>query len=71
MQAEIANIAYEFTDKKVTPWGGMLLMKEFLDRIGIREEMSKCGLPQPKSNRGYNPLDIVDSFWSKKYQNEQ
>lgn len=63
MQTEIANIGYEFTDKKVTPWGGMLLMKEFLDKMGIREEMSKCGLPYPRSNRGYNPLDVIESFW--------
>lgn len=37
MQELTRNIPWEFTDKLVTPWGGMLMMKEFLDRIKIRE----------------------------------
>jgi hypothetical protein len=63
MQTGMANIAWEFTDKKVTPWGGLRVMKEFLDRIKIKEKMQEIGLPSPGSNRGYNPIDIIESFW--------
>jgi hypothetical protein len=57
------NIAWEFTDKKVTPWGGLRPFKEFLDRTNIRKVLEESALPLPGSNRGYNPVDIIESFW--------
>lgn len=57
------NIGWEFTDKKVTPWGGMRMFKEFLDRSGIREQLRIAGLPEPKSNYGYDPVTMIESFW--------
>jgi len=33
----MVNLAVEFSDKKVTPFGGMSLMKRFVDALGIRE----------------------------------
>lgn len=63
MQELTRNIPWEFTDKLVTPWGGMRMMKEFLDRIKIREMLLASGLPQPGSNRGYDPIEVVESFW--------
>ena len=59
----MVNLPIEFSDKQVTPFGGMSLMKRFIDQTGIREELSRQNLPQPGSNRGYNPTQIVDSFW--------
>ncbi len=44
-----------FTEKEITAWGGMGLMKQMLDRIGFARVVETCGLPQPGSNRGYAP----------------
>lgn len=63
MQETTRNIAWEFTDKPVTPWGGMRMFKEFLDKSGIREELRRGGLPEPGSNCGYDPVLMVESFW--------
>lgn len=51
-----------FTDKEITPWGGMALMKKMLDQSGIDEVLESMGLPQPRSNRGYDPAQIIKSF---------
>jgi len=29
------DLKVEFTDKEITPWGGMILMKEIIRRTGI------------------------------------
>lgn len=57
------NIRYEFVEKPVTAWGGMRMMKELLDRTGIKGFMEKLPLPKPGSNRGYSPVQIIESFW--------
>jgi hypothetical protein len=31
-----------FTNKEITPWGGMVFLKQFLDKIGFREQVCKC-----------------------------
>ena len=54
---------HEYTDKMVTPWGGMKEMKELVDKSGIREKMTEMGLPEGKSNNSIAALDIVESFW--------
>lgn len=59
----MVNLPIEYSDKQVTPFGGMSLMKRFIDQTGIREELSKLNLPYPKSNRGYDPGQIIESFW--------
>jgi hypothetical protein len=57
------NIRYEFVEKPVTAWGGMRMMKELVDRTGIKGFMEKLPLPKPGSNRGYSPVQIIESFW--------
>jgi len=58
MEFEIA-----YTDKEITPWGGMVLLKKMLEKIGFSQAVEACeDLPQPGSNRGYKPLSIVESF---------
>ncbi len=43
-----------FTGKEITPWGGMAFMKQFLDKIGFREQIEKCSyLPTQGSNWGH------------------
>ena len=39
-----------FTDKEITAWGGMWLMKRMLDHMGFDGALSFAGLPQPGSN---------------------
>lgn len=51
-----------FTDREITPWGGLGLMERMLGHIGFREALAVSGLPQPGSNRGYAPVQLVLQF---------
>lgn len=57
------ELKVEFTDKQVTAWGGMKLMKDMLDSIGIKEMMKDLDLPQRGSNRSYSAVQIIECFW--------
>lgn len=58
------DLIFEYSNKQVTPFGGMLLIKHFLDRTGINEFLSsRPELPQRGSNAGYDPLHIIQAFW--------
>lgn len=59
----MVNLPVEYSDKPVTPFGGMSLLKRFIDKIGVDDFLDALPLPQPGSNRGYAPSDIVKSFW--------
>lgn len=54
---------YDYSDKPVTPWGGMVQMKELIDRSGIRRKLSEIGLPQSKRNNSVPAIDIIEAFW--------
>jgi len=55
------EIAY--TNKEITPWGGMVLLRKMLEKIGFSQAVEACDdLPQPGSNRGYKPLSVIESF---------
>ena len=41
----------------------MALMKRFVDQTGIREHLATLDLPQGGSNRAYDPVQIIESFW--------
>ncbi len=34
-----------FTNKEITPWGGMVFLKQMLEKIGFREQIEKCESP--------------------------
>jgi hypothetical protein len=51
-----------FTDKEITAWGGMAIMKRMLDHLGFDEALTVVGLPQPKSNRGYRTEQLMSQF---------
>ena len=53
----------EYSDKPVTPFDGMALMKRFIDQTGIREHLATLDLPQGGSNRAYDPVQVIESFW--------
>lgn len=59
----MVNLPIEYSDKAVTPFGGMALMKRFLDAVGIRDKLKELDLPEPGSNRGYSSEQIIESFW--------
>lgn len=56
------GLPFEFTDKPVTPWGGLRLVQEMLIRMKFREALANSGLPQPGSNRGYDPVSMMEVF---------
>jgi hypothetical protein len=56
------NLQIEFTDKQISPWGGMILMKKFMDKCNIGKTIEELPLPQPGSNRGYKPRQIIEGF---------
>jgi hypothetical protein len=51
-----------FSDKEITAWGGMGLMKRMLDHIEFDAALKACGLPAPGSNRGYAAEQLVQQF---------
>ena len=55
-------IDWEYSDKPVSPFGGMRLMRDLMDRIGFDGMLGSVDLPQPQSNRGYNPIDVIKGF---------
>jgi Transposase DDE domain group 1 len=52
-----------YTDKEITPWGGMVLLRKMLEKINFSEALKSCpDLPSPRSNRGYDAQTIIESF---------
>lgn len=51
-----------FTEREVTAWGGLALLKRMLDSLGFREAAAGWGLPPPGSNRGYAPVQLIEQF---------
>lgn len=52
-----------YTNQEITPWGGMVLLRQMLDKIDFKRIVESCkDLPQPGSNRGYTPRTIIESF---------
>jgi len=53
----------KFTNKEITPWSGLVFLRNMMRKMGVREQLSSYDfIPQPGSNRGYSPLDIIESF---------
>jgi hypothetical protein len=53
----------DYTDKEITPWGGMVFMRQMLDKIGFRKVVTaQEDLPVSGSNRGYSSTTIVEAF---------
>jgi hypothetical protein len=53
----------KFTNKEITPWSGLGFLRKMTDKMGVRRHLFSLNfLPQPGSNRGYSPVDILESF---------
>jgi len=59
---KVQCISYEFSEKRVSPWGGLRIVREFVNNIGLEDAFERLELPAPGSNRGYKALDVVMSF---------
>jgi len=55
-------LPWRFTDKRFTAWGGMRIFDEMLRRLNWSGALSSAPLPQPGSNRGHDPVLIVQAF---------
>jgi hypothetical protein len=51
-----------FSDREVTAWGGVVLLKRRLDSVGFRQALGTFGLPLPGSNRGDPPWRLIEPF---------
>jgi hypothetical protein len=59
----VMEFTYTFTNKEITPWGGMIFLKQFLNKIEFSEQIKRCSfLPRPGSNRGYDLSVLLESF---------
>ena len=41
----MVNLPIKYSSRKVTPFGGMRLMKDLIDKIGIRDYLKDLDLP--------------------------
>ena len=52
-----------FSNKEVTPWGGMVFLKQMLLKMNFREQINQCDvLPTQNSNRGHDVSTLLESF---------
>jgi hypothetical protein len=56
------GFSVSFSDRDVSAWGGMALLKQMLDSLGFRPAANCWGLPPPGSNRGNAPLQLIEQF---------
>lgn len=56
------DLQLSFTDKEVSPWSGIMLLKKMLDRMGFDEQLDKLPLPTQGSNRGYSANQLIKQF---------
>ncbi|TRX53801.1 IS1380 family transposase, partial [Fulvivirga sp. M361] len=57
------NWEIRFSRQQVTAWSGLVFLRRMMDKMGFSEHLlSGDMLPEPKSNRGYSPLTIIEAF---------
>ena len=62
-QKQSMEFDISYTSKEITPWGGMIFLKQMLQKIGFRELVeNNTDLPVSGSNRGYKTSTIVEGF---------
>jgi hypothetical protein len=52
----------EFTDKEITPWAGILMLKKMLDKMDFKSCLDVLDLPEQGSNRGYSSDQLIKQF---------
>ena len=56
------KLAIEFTEKKISPWGGIDLFHSKYTKMEMRKTFSSLELPARGSNRSIDPIQIIESF---------
>ena len=49
-------------DKEITAYGGISLIQKMMDKMAFTDFLKSTPLPQPGSNRGYDPVQIITQF---------
>lgn len=52
----------KFSDREVSAWGGLVLMKRMMDSMGFHQAASGWDFPRPGSNRGYPPVQLIEQW---------
>jgi hypothetical protein len=52
----------EFTNKEITPWAGILLLKKMLDKMQFDDCLANLPMPIQGSNRGYSPIQLIIAY---------
>ena len=60
--SQSGDFEVRFTSREISAWGGLALMRRMLQSIQFPEAARQWNLPQPGSNRGYEPVQIIEQF---------
>lgn len=52
----------EYSDDQVSAWGGFSVMKNFNDRLELKQVINSLPIPQSTSNNCYESSEIIESF---------
>lgn len=52
----------KFSSRAVSAWGGLALLKRMLDGLDFKAALQSWDLPQPGSNRGYAPEQLIEQM---------
>jgi len=52
----------EYSDDKVSAWGGFSVMKNFNDKLELKRILNSLPIPQSTSNNRYETDEIIESF---------
>jgi hypothetical protein len=58
----MSGIKTEYTDKEITAHGGIVLLQKMMNKMSFFDILKTTPLPQPGSNRGYDPVQIITQF---------
>jgi len=58
----MSSLKIEFTDKEITPWGGIALLQKMMDKMSFLQVLKDAPLPTQGSNRGYDPVQLITQF---------
>lgn len=58
----MGELKIAYTDKEITAYGGIALLQKMMDKMAFTDFLEHTPLPQPGSNRGYDPVQIVLQF---------
>lgn len=56
------SLKIDFTEKEITPWGGIVLLRQMLEKVDFDNVLSQAPLPTQGSNRGYDPKQLILNF---------